>query len=89
MVGYSFVLDRPADFRSADVVAGRVVVRAIRPAIGRSASATFTGTGTSDILWYNASNGDTDEWLINNGQWAGSVDLAPIRAHSRSPASAT
>ncbi len=35
----------------------------------------FTGTGTSDILWYNASNGDTDEWLINNGQWAGSIDL--------------
>ncbi len=28
----------------------------------------FTGTGTSDILWYNASTGDTDEWLINNGQ---------------------
>jgi hypothetical protein len=35
----------------------------------------FTGTGTSDILWYNASTGDTDEWLINNGQWAGSIDL--------------
>ncbi len=35
----------------------------------------FTGTGTSDIFWYNASTGDTDEWLINNGQWAGSVDL--------------
>ncbi len=35
----------------------------------------FTGTGTSDILWYNASTGDTDEWLINNGQWASSIDL--------------
>jgi len=35
----------------------------------------FTGTGTTDILWYNASTGDTDEWLIKNGQWAGSVDL--------------
>ena len=35
----------------------------------------FTGNGTSDILWYNASTGDTDEWLIKNGQWAGSVDL--------------
>ncbi|MGA2943722.1 MAG: hypothetical protein ABSE50_16965, partial [Xanthobacteraceae bacterium] len=35
----------------------------------------FTGTGTSDILWFNASTGDTDEWLINNGQWAGSIDL--------------
>ena len=37
----------------------------------------FTGTGTSDILWYNASTGDVDEWLINNGHWAGSVDLGP------------
>ena len=35
----------------------------------------FTGTGTSDILWYDASTGDTDEWLIKNGQWAGSIDL--------------
>jgi hypothetical protein len=35
----------------------------------------FTGTGTSDILWYNASTGDTDEWLINNGAYAGHVDL--------------
>ena len=37
----------------------------------------FTGTGTSDILWFNPSTGDTDEWLINNGQWAGSIDLGP------------
>lgn len=29
----------------------------------------------SGILWYNASTGDTEEWLIDNGQWAGSVDL--------------
>lgn len=35
----------------------------------------FTGTGASDILWYDASTGDTDEWLINNGNWAGSIDL--------------
>jgi hypothetical protein len=35
----------------------------------------FTGTGTSDILWYDASTGDADEWLIKNGAWAGSVDL--------------
>jgi hypothetical protein len=35
----------------------------------------LAGTSTSDILWYNASTGDTDEWLINKGQWAGSVDL--------------
>jgi hypothetical protein len=35
----------------------------------------FTGSGTSGILWYNASTGDVDEWQISNGQWAGSVDL--------------
>ena len=35
----------------------------------------FTGNGTSDILWYDPSNGDVDEWLIANGKWAGSIDL--------------
>ncbi len=24
---------------------------------------------------YNASTGNTDGWLINNAQWAGSIDL--------------
>ncbi len=38
----------------------------------------FTGTGTSDSLWYNASTGDTDEWVINNGQWATSIDLGTL-----------
>jgi hypothetical protein len=47
----------------------------------------FTGTGTSDILWFNASTGDTDEWLINNGQWAGSVDLGTHPANPVSGAS--
>jgi hypothetical protein len=37
----------------------------------------FTGTGTSDILWYSASTGDVDVWLINNGAYAGHVDLGP------------
>ena len=35
----------------------------------------FTGNGTSDILWQNPTTGDVDEWQINNGQWAASVDL--------------
>src|SRR5208282_5415740 len=35
----------------------------------------FTGSGTDDILWYNPTTGDVDEWLIANGKWAGSVDL--------------
>ena len=35
----------------------------------------FTATGTSDILWFNPTTGDTDEWLINNGKWAASMDL--------------
>ena len=34
-----------------------------------------TGTGTSDIIWFNPTTGDTDEWLINNGQWTQSIDL--------------
>jgi hypothetical protein len=35
----------------------------------------FAGIGASEVPWYNASTGDTDESLINNGQWAGSIDL--------------
>ena len=35
----------------------------------------FTGNGTSDILWYNSTTGDVDEWQIINGQWSASVDL--------------
>ncbi len=35
----------------------------------------WTGDGTDGILWYNSSNGDTDEWQLANGQWAASVDL--------------
>jgi FG-GAP-like repeat len=35
----------------------------------------FTGNGTSDILWYNSTTGDVDEWQIAEGQWAASVDL--------------
>ncbi|HVU86722.1 MAG TPA: hypothetical protein VHD36_05345 [Pirellulales bacterium] len=26
-------------------------------------------------MWYDPNTGDTDEWKISNGQWAGSVDL--------------
>jgi hypothetical protein len=31
----------------------------------------FTGNGTSDVLWYNATTGDVGDWLMNNGtpQW--------------------
>ena len=35
----------------------------------------FNGDGTSDILWHNASTGDTQEWLISDGGWTGTVDL--------------
>jgi hypothetical protein len=37
--------------------------------------ADVTGASVSDIIWYNPSTGDVDEWKIANGQWAGSVDL--------------
>ncbi|MEJ0078397.1 MAG: VCBS repeat-containing protein [Alphaproteobacteria bacterium] len=35
----------------------------------------FNHDGTSDVLWFNAATRDVDLWLIQNGQWAGSVDI--------------
>jgi len=32
-------------------------------------------TAPTGSLWYDPNTGDTDEWKISNGQWAGSVDL--------------
>jgi len=40
-----------------------------------AAIGNFSGNGTDDILWYNATTGDVDEWTIANGKWAGSTDL--------------
>jgi VCBS repeat-containing protein len=37
--------------------------------------ADFNGDGTSDVLWRNASTGQVDEWQMQNGQWAKSIDL--------------
>ncbi len=34
-----------------------------------------TGSSVADIIWYNPSTGDVDEWQIANGKWAASVDL--------------
>jgi hypothetical protein len=34
-----------------------------------------TGASVADIIWFNPTTGDVDEWKISNGQWAGSVDL--------------
>jgi ELWxxDGT repeat protein len=31
----------------------------------------LTGTGTSDVLWQNATTGEVDTWLINNGHISG------------------
>ncbi len=42
----------------------------------------WTGDGTDGILWFNASTGDTDEWQLSNGQWAGSDDLGTHPANS-------
>jgi len=39
------------------------------------AARDFNHDGTSDLLWYNASNRDLDLWKIANGTWAGSVDI--------------
>ena len=35
----------------------------------------FTVNGTDDILWYDPTTGDVDEWQLSNGKWAASVDL--------------
>jgi ELWxxDGT repeat protein len=35
----------------------------------------FTGSGTSDIAWFNGTSGDVDEWQISNGKWAASVGI--------------
>jgi VCBS repeat-containing protein len=35
----------------------------------------FNHDGTSDVLWYNATNRDVDIWQIQNGGWAGSTDI--------------
>jgi fibronectin-binding autotransporter adhesin len=40
-----------------------------------SGAADFNSDGTSDLAWYNASNGDLEIWKISAGQWAGSVDI--------------
>ncbi|MGB9365809.1 MAG: FG-GAP-like repeat-containing protein [Xanthobacteraceae bacterium] len=35
----------------------------------------FNKDGTSDLIWYNQNNRNTETWLLNNGHWAGSVDI--------------
>ena len=40
-----------------------------------SGIADFNNDGTSDLAWYNASNGDLEIWKLANGQWAGSTDI--------------
>ena len=27
------------------------------------------------MLWFNPATGNTEEWLIDNGHWAGSISL--------------
>jgi hypothetical protein len=44
----------------------------------------LNGDGTSDVVWYDASKGNTvDLWKVANGQWAGSVDLGSHPAGSQ------
>ena len=42
-----------------------------------SGIADFNNDATSDLAWYNASNGDLEIWKISNGQWNGSTDIGP------------
>ena len=47
----------------------------------------WTGDGTDGVLWYDASNGNVDEWQLNKGQWSGSVDLGSHPANATDGAS--
>ena len=40
-----------------------------------SSTGDFNHDGSSDLLWYNGTNGDVEVWKLANGQWAGSVDI--------------
>lgn len=35
----------------------------------------FNGDGTSDVLWFNVTTGQVDEWQMQNGDWAKSIDF--------------
>ena len=35
----------------------------------------FDHNGSSDVLWFNQSTGNTEIWKLVNGQWAEIVDL--------------
>ena len=35
----------------------------------------FGGSAADDVLWYNASTGQTDVWELANGKWQGSTSL--------------
>ncbi len=40
-----------------------------------SGTGDFNADGSSDLLWYNGSNGDVEIWKLVAGNWAGSVDI--------------
>ncbi len=41
-----------------------------------AAIGNFTGNGADGVLWYDPSNGNVDEWVLDtNGQWVTSIDL--------------
>jgi hypothetical protein len=69
-----------SDFRGISYIAGDLTQGATGawnsmysfPAVAQN---DFTGSGRSDIPWFNAATGDVDEWQITNGKWAKSVDI--------------
>ena len=42
----------------------------------------FSPDGTSDVVWYNPTTNNVEIWLLQNGQWAGSVDIGTHPAGS-------
>jgi hypothetical protein len=35
----------------------------------------YNNDGTSDVLWYNATTTNTEDWKLQNGQWSASSDI--------------
>jgi len=47
----------------------------IQPAGPPSGTADFNHDGYADLLWFQASTGNTDLWQLSAGHWAASFNL--------------
>jgi subtilisin-like proprotein convertase family protein len=58
-----------------------------RPGGGADLLGDFTGDGMGDVAWYNPATGAIDLWQLNDGRWAGSIDVGAHPAGWRPVAS--